>query len=296
MAEEIKKIIQVDTSQSVKSIKQLRTEVAALTDEIEDLEIGSSDYASKIKELTSVQNELDVATQSMQGTTINSVKAFDSLNQIAGGLAGGISAVSATFTLFGKDSENLQKTMVKLQAAIAIVQGIGGLKGLGEGVLNAVKSFKALGVSMTAASVGTKGLTVSLQGMKAALVSTGIGALIVGLGLLVEKLISAKQSANELSDVLDRVARQRKVDSIAIENIAVGLEDRLLALDLQERRRLISKEERLKKEQELYKEAIEVLDDYNGFTSKTFAQIDSLILRSDGTKKLIQTLGYDWKD
>lgn len=227
MAEEIKKIIQVDTSQSVKSIKQLRTEVAALTDEIEGLEIGSSDYASKIKELTSVQNELDVATQSMQGTTINSVKAFDSLNQIAGGLAGGISAVSATFTLFGKDSENLQKTMVKLQAAIAIVQGIGGLKGLGEGVLNAVKSFKALGVSMTAASVGTKGLTVSLQGMKAALVSTGIGALIVGLGLLVEKLISATSNANDLSDALAKVNKQRILDQVESERVAVDVADKL---------------------------------------------------------------------
>lgn len=203
MAEEIKKVIEIDTSKSTKSIKQLRQEVAALTDEIENLEIGSSEYTDKVENLVKVQGDLNVATESMQGTTVNSIKVFDSLNQIAGGLAGGISAVSATFTLFGKDNENLQKTMVKLQAAIAIVQGISGLKGLGEGVLKAITSFKALTVSMNASAVGTKGLTVAMKGLKAALVSTGIGALIVGLGILIEKLMSATEETENLEDAVD---------------------------------------------------------------------------------------------
>lgn len=203
MAEEIKKVIEIDTSKSTKSIKQLRQEVAALTDEIENLEIGSSEYTDKVENLVKVQGDLNVATESMQGSTVNSIKVFDSLNQIAGGLAGGISAVSATFTLFGKDNENLQKTMVKLQAAIAIVQGISGLKGLGEGVLNAITSFKALTVSMNASAVGTKGLTVAMKGLKAALVSTGIGALIVGLGMLVEYLMSATEETENLEDAVD---------------------------------------------------------------------------------------------
>lgn len=208
MAEEIKKVIEIDTSKSTKSIKQLRQEVAALTDEIENLEIGSSEYTDKVENLVKVQGDLNVATESMQGSTVNSIKVFDSLNQIAGGLAGGISAVSATFTLFGKDNENLQKTMVKLQAAIAIVQGISGLKGLGEGVLNAITSFKALTVSMNASAVGTKGLTVAMKGLKAALVSTGIGALIVGLGMLVEKLMSATEETENLEDAMENLERQ----------------------------------------------------------------------------------------
>ena len=130
MAEEIKKVIDIDTTKSTKSIKQLREQVAGLTDELESLEIGSSDYSKKLEELVSAQNKLNVATESMQGKTVNAVKAFDSINQVAGGLAGGVSAVSAAFTLFGRDTENLQKTMVKLQAAIAIVQAASGVDDL----------------------------------------------------------------------------------------------------------------------------------------------------------------------
>ena len=198
MAEEIKKVIDVDTTKSTKSIKQLREQVAGLTDELESLEIGSSDYSKKLEELVSVQNKLNVATESMQGKTVNAVKAFDSINQVAGGLAGGVSAVSAAFTLFGRDTENLQKTMVKLQAAIAIVQGIGGLKGLGEGVLNGVKSFKALSVAMAGATTATGGLSVAMGVLRTAIISTGIGALVVALGMLVDFAIKAASGVDDL--------------------------------------------------------------------------------------------------
>lgn len=211
MAEEIKRVITIDTTKGTKSIKQLRDEVASLTSELEDLEIGSTDYSKKLEDLVKVQDKLNVATESMQGTTINTVKLFDSVNQVAGGLAGGISAVSATFTLFGRDTENLQKTMVKLQAAIAIVQGIGGLKGLGEGILNGVKSFKALTVAMGGATTATGGLSLAMGVLRTAIVSTGIGALVVALGLLVDYLIKAasgadnlKISISQLNDVTDQ--------------------------------------------------------------------------------------------
>ena len=211
MAEEIKKVISIDTKTSSKSIKQLREEVAGLTAELEDLEIGSTDYTKKLEELVNVQNKLGVATESMQGKTVNAVKAFDSINQVAGGLAGGVSAVSAAFTLFGKDTENLQKTMVKLQAAIAIVQGIGGLKGLGEGILNGVKSFKALSVAMGGATAATGGLSVAMGVLRSAIISTGIGALVVPLGMLIDFAIKAssgiddlKISISDLKDITDQ--------------------------------------------------------------------------------------------
>lgn len=211
MAEEIKKVISVDTKNSSKSIKQLREEVAGLTAELEDLEIGSTDYTKKLEELVDVQNKLSVATESMQGKTVNAVKAFDSINQVAGGLAGGVSAVSAAFTLFGKDTENLQKTMVKLQAAIAIVQGIGGLKGLGEGLINGVKSFKALTVAMGGAATATGGLSVAMGVLRSAIISTGIGALVVALGMLIDFAIKAasgiddiKISISGLKDITDQ--------------------------------------------------------------------------------------------
>lgn len=217
--EEIKKVITVDTSKGVKSIKALKDEVSKLTDELENLEIGSKEYVDKLDDLVDAQKDLTAATESMEGRTVNALKAFDSINQVAGGLAAGISAVSATFTLFGKDTEELDKVMVKLQASIAIVQGIGGLKGLGEGIINATKAFKALSVSIVATGTATKGAAVAMRGLKAALVSTGIGALVVAVGFLIEKLLTLKSTAydtftelqNTYSVFIDKISERSSI-------------------------------------------------------------------------------------
>lgn len=298
MAEEIKKVISIDTKTSSKSIKQLREEVAGLTAELEDLEIGSTDYTKKLEELVNVQNKLGVATESMQGKTVNAVKAFDSINQVAGGLAGGVSAVSAAFTLFGKDTENLQKTMVKLQAAIAIVQGIGGLKGLGEGILNGVKSFKALSVAMGGATAATGGLSVAMGVLRSAIISTGIGALVVALGMLIDFAIKAasgiddlKISISGLKDITDQWGT-----SYARANTEIA------GLERQRERDLAAGK---KSEIQIWKDYAEALGDldaelFQQFGSVTKAYSDSFtnILKSNKYfKKEFKKSGYEtWED
>lgn len=298
MAEEIKKVISVDTKTSSKSIKQLREEVAGLTDELESLEIGSSDYSKKLEELVSAQNKLNVATESMQGKTVNAVKAFDSINQVAGGLAGGVSAVSAAFTLFGRDTENLQKTMVKLQAAIAIVQGIGGLKGLGEGILNGVKSFKALSVAMAGATTATGGLSVAMGVLRTAIISTGIGALVVALGMLVDFAIKAasgvddlKISISGLKDITDQWGT-----SYAQANTEIAGLERQRERDLAEGK---------KNEIQIWKDYAQALGEldaklFQQFGSVTKAYNDSFtdILKSNKYfRKEFKKSGYDtWED
>lgn len=298
MAEEIKKVISIDTKTSSKSIKQLREQVASLTDELESLEIGSSDYSKKLEELVSAQNKLNVATESMQGKTVNAVKAFDSINQVAGGLAGGVSAVSAAFTLFGRDTENLQKTMVKLQAAIAIVQGIGGLKGLGEGILNGVKSFKALSVAMAGATTTTGGLSVAMGVLRTAIISTGIGALIVALGMLVDFAIKAasgvddlKISISGLKDITDQWGT-----SYAQANTEIAW------LEIQRERDLA---EGKKNEIQIWKDYAQELGKLNAKISQEFGSVtkaynDSFtdILKSNKYfRKEFKKSGYDtWED
>jgi len=298
MAEEIKKVIDIDTTKSTKSIKQLREQVAGLTDELESLEIGSSDYSKKLEELVSAQNKLNVATESMQGKTVNAVKAFDSINQVAGGLAGGVSAVSAAFTLFGRDTENLQKTMVKLQAAIAIVQGIGGLKGLGEGVLNGVKSFKALSVAMAGATTATGGLSVAMGVLRTAIISTGIGALVVALGMLVDFAIKAasgigdlKISISGLKDITDQWGT-----SYAQANTEIAWLERQRERDLAEGK---------KNEIQIWKDYAQELGKLNAKISQEFGSVakaynDSFtdILKSNKYfRKEFKKSGYDtWED
>tara|TARA_R100000988_G_C4006354_1_gene172923 strand:+ start:566 stop:2782 length:2217 start_codon:yes stop_codon:yes gene_type:complete len=84
------------------------------------------------------------------------------------GAASGFALVQGSMALFGTESEELEATLLKVQSAMAITQG---LEGLREGA----KSFKAMGMAAKTA----------LSGIRKGLIATGIGAAVVALGLIV---------------------------------------------------------------------------------------------------------------
>lgn len=65
--------------------------------------------------------------------------------------------------------------------------------------------MKAFAATLRGASVAAAAFGTSLRAIKAAMVQTGIGALIVGLGYLVDKLIFTKSAASEARDAIDEV-------------------------------------------------------------------------------------------
>lgn len=70
------------------------------------------------------------AMESIEPTT----QKFESVQKIATGVASGFAALQGVTALLGIENENLEKTLVKVQSAMAIAQGIGGLKDLYEGI------------------------------------------------------------------------------------------------------------------------------------------------------------------
>ena len=127
---------------------------------------------------------------------------FESVQKVAAGVASGFAAFQGVTALMGVENEKLEKTFVQLQAAMAIAQGIGGLGDLVEGVSQAKVAF-----SKTITSVKT--FITSLKGIKLAIAATGIGALVVSVGMLVEYFWS-------MADAEDKVAdNEKKIEDAA---------------------------------------------------------------------------------
>ena len=149
------------------------------------------------------------------------------------GVAGGFSVVTGAMGAFGKQSEEVEKALLKVQSVMAITSGaqaigesIDSFKQLGavikansvyQGIYNfittgSIKSIAqqtaakisdtaatvAQGTAMSATTTATVGATVASKALRIALVTTGIGALIVGVGYLISKIseYSAKQKLN----------------------------------------------------------------------------------------------------
>jgi hypothetical protein len=153
---------------AAKSYKDILSEYKANEKELKALAIAEQTGTARYKELQeSVAAAADALDDAARQKRFNKSGA-DALIGSIGGLANGFAAAQGAIALFGGESENVQKALLKVQGAMALAQGIEGLKDAGD-------AFTALG----------KNAVKAFGSVKAAIAGTGIGLLIVGLPLLI---------------------------------------------------------------------------------------------------------------
>jgi hypothetical protein len=118
---------------------------------------------------------------------------FAQINTVVQGVARGFQAAQGAMALFGNQSEELEKTMVKLQGAMALAEGLEGLgkvqqqfgaiaKNIKGNVMNA---FKALG-NMSTLAFGAIGIALTLIIANFDTLKKAVMSLIPGLGAMVD--------------------------------------------------------------------------------------------------------------
>jgi len=183
MAEEIIGVkVQVDASDVGKSVgslkKQLReaqNEVTALSEKFGATSKEAINAAKKAAELKDRIGDAKALTDAF-----NPDAKFKALTASLSGVAGGFAALQGAVGLFGNKAEAVEKTLLKVQSAMALSQG---LQAVGE----SIDSFKQLG------AVVKTGVSNAFGTLRSAIISTGIGALVVGLGLLIANFETVKK-------------------------------------------------------------------------------------------------------
>ena len=166
------------------------------------LEKNNDSIAASAASFKQALNEQDDAT-------ISTRTKLESVQKVTAGLASGYAAVQGTMALLGIENENLEKTFVKLQAAMAIATGVGGMKDLVEGLSRGKVAFAG-------ATNGVKMFIKGLSGVQKAIIGTGIGALVVALGVLIAhwedivNLFSNTDAIDDLQGDIDRLGETFK--------------------------------------------------------------------------------------
>lgn len=135
---------------------------------------------------------------------------FNALSRSVGGVLDGFQAFEGALGLIGVESEDLQKTMVRLQSVMALSQGL-------QGLMEAKDSFKQLGVVAGNA----------LKGIKTGIAATGIGVLLIAVGTLVAYWDDIKAAVGGVSD------EQEELNKKTEANLKVS-EEKVIALDKQD--------------------------------------------------------------
>jgi hypothetical protein len=200
-----KKTIELEITSNLDSAQQsvsgLRTqlrnaqaEVAILSDKFGATSKEAVNAAKKAAELADRIGDAKALTEAF-----NPDAKFRALSGALGGVAGGFSAVTGLMGALGTESKDVEAAILKVQSAMAISSG---LQAVGESVdqfkilatviKNTSIAQRALTIYQTAYNYVNAATTVGLKLLRGALISTGIGAAVVAVGMLIANFDKVK--------------------------------------------------------------------------------------------------------
>ena len=198
-------------TQSLRSqLRQAQADVAELSDKFGATSKEAIEAAKRAGQLKDAIGDAKNLTDAF-----NPDAKFSALSGSLSGVASGFSAVEGSLALAGVQSENLQETMVRLQAAMALSQG---LQGLGE----SIDSFKQMGAVAKNA----------LAGIRTGIAATGIGLLLVALGAIVAYWDDIKEAVGGVSSEQETLNQQSQTNlDIEQQKLdTIGSQDNVLKL------------------------------------------------------------------
>lgn len=241
--------------QTAKSSEDMRKRIRELRKEFYSLEEGTEEYNKVLAELSKLQLDYSDQTIVMRNSANDLGQRLNNLVKVSGDLMSGFSAVQGVMGLLGVESDGFERTLIKLQSAMAIVQGLEGLEGMIDHMKALRASFsgitKPIGAFITAmsnwvktgsASVATTraqsaanatlasttatatAATTALSGamaiLRTALISTGIGALVVLIGSAIGALVNWISTSNKAKDEADAFGESvdKMLESLNDEN------------------------------------------------------------------------------
>lgn len=188
-----------DAEKSVKSIKQelreAQQEALALGRKFGENSKEANQAAEKVAKL---RDEVDDFKNKVKA--LNPDK-FAKISLGINGIVRGFQAAQGAAALFGNDSKDLEKTIVKLQAAMAFADGI-------QGVLETQEAFSGLGTT-----IKTK-VVAAFSTLRGAILATGLGALIVVIGVLINEMMNYNEELEKNADK-EKNAREEREKSVA---------------------------------------------------------------------------------
>jgi hypothetical protein len=175
--------------------KTLTGQLRSLKNELTQLEASGKGGTAQFRQLTLEAARLEDQigdTRARVANLASDTFKFDAAVQATQGLAAGFEIAQGAAALFGAESEDLQKALLKVQAATAIANGVQQISNL----LLEESKIKTLVLTnaQSALALVTGTSTGAFKALRIALAATGIGLVVVGLIALVENFDKVKRA------------------------------------------------------------------------------------------------------
>jgi hypothetical protein len=205
---------QVDKSvnDTQKTTTSLRTELRNLQEQLASGKLSGAEFNQAAQRAGQLRDAIGDANARINVLASDTQK-LDLALSVGSGLAGAFSAAQGSMALFGGESEDVQKAILKVQGSLAVLNGV-------QAVANTLNKDSALIVQLQTRGLGLLAVaqkaysfavgtsTGALKAFRIALISTGIGAIVVAVGLLIANF---EKVSKWVTDLIDKFGGWRKV-------------------------------------------------------------------------------------
>jgi len=174
-----------------RQLREARREAQAVADEFG---IASKEFAAAANKADDLEDQMKAVQRAIQG--IDAEGKVELFGKALQGVAGAFSLAQGAAALFGNENKAVEEALLKVQAAMAIQQGISGLV---EGYKAAKTLATNLGLVAPAAEAGAAGM----RAMSAATIATGIGAIVVAVGALVAGVMALSEESKKAAQAFE---------------------------------------------------------------------------------------------
>ena len=248
--------IEIQTNVSGDSVKDLRQQFNEVEDALFEMagagKQNTDEFRKLQKEAAKIKERVDDLNESID--MLKPEAKFQAIANLGAGVASGFAAAQGAAQLFGQENEALDKSLAKVQAAMALAQGVQGLAGMAD-------SLKVVGAMLKSTTLGTQVATVAQRIYNAVMAANPIGLLIAGLTALVGVIALVVNAMGDEDEAQKEVIKNREKELELMQEA-----DKAFAKEADFRKNLAAAQGKSAKEQlalneELSKQRIKRIDE-----------------------------------
>jgi hypothetical protein len=159
----------------------LKGELRALKAELAGLQEGTAEFERLAQRAGKLEDQISDVNQRVKVLASDTFK-FDAAVDAVRGITAAFSVAQGAAALFGNESEDVQKALLKVQGATALLTGVQEIANQVTG--QGAAKLAILSAAQRVQTFVTTGATAAVNGFRVALLSLGIGAVVAVLGAL----------------------------------------------------------------------------------------------------------------
>lgn len=192
----------------ITDIQTLETEIRKAKEDLKQVEIGGPIFNQLAKEISQAETKLLNLQDAAKG--ISKEKTLEGFGKLGAGISSSFAAATAAVSLFGEESESVQKAATQAQNLLTIALSIRGIAEIQVGAQIVARTIaeKAATLATNATNTATKALYTTLAKNPYGLIIAAVGALILAYVNLTDETEKVNKAAES----------QKKIDELRVKS------------------------------------------------------------------------------